>query len=248
MDHEDYQPGEAPALHGPTHEKDGDDEISVAGLAGETAALGAHKILPSIHHLKYTDAEAAIVSAALIATHAAIATAHQDAPALIATHAALPTVHQDAPALIATHASNALLHHVSWTNVSVYLSAAQDIPSGAPTTIEYDTEFIDARNEFDTDTYTWKCDQAGTYLFVNNVGESEGLIDGDEIVAYIMISSNYRSAARAVYGGAVIGGIGTSLIWTCAVDETAIFRVKIVHSENRLLDTNYTRGMIVRLL
>ncbi|KKL62878.1 hypothetical protein LCGC14_2180760 [marine sediment metagenome] len=41
-----------------------------------------------------------------IATHAALATVHQDAPALIdadvATHAALATVHQDAPALIDT--------------------------------------------------------------------------------------------------------------------------------------------------
>jgi hypothetical protein len=33
-DHEDYLPGEAPAAHGPSHELDGDDEISVGGLSG----------------------------------------------------------------------------------------------------------------------------------------------------------------------------------------------------------------------
>uniref|UniRef100_A0A6H1ZQ68 Uncharacterized protein n=1 Tax=viral metagenome TaxID=1070528 RepID=A0A6H1ZQ68_9ZZZZ len=74
-DHEDYLPGEAPALHGPTHELDGDDEISVDGLAGVTAELAAHALLPTVHqdapalilthkgdagahHAKYTDAEA----------------------------------------------------------------------------------------------------------------------------------------------------------------------------------------------
>ena len=47
----------------------------------------------------------------LIATHAAIATAHQDAPTLIATHAAIATAHQDAPGLIATHAAISDAHH-----------------------------------------------------------------------------------------------------------------------------------------
>lgn len=46
-----------------------------------------------------------------IVTHAAIATAHQDAPGLIATHAAIATAHQDAPALIATHAAIGDAHH-----------------------------------------------------------------------------------------------------------------------------------------
>ena len=74
-DHEDYLPGEAPAAHKVSHQDGGTDEISVAGLAGETAALAAHKVLPTIHqnapgliethrlvpgahHAKYTDAEA----------------------------------------------------------------------------------------------------------------------------------------------------------------------------------------------
>ena len=46
-----------------------------------------------------------------IAAHAAIATAHQDAPGLIATHAAIATAHQDAPGLIATHTAIADAHH-----------------------------------------------------------------------------------------------------------------------------------------
>lgn len=46
-----------------------------------------------------------------IATHAALATVHQDAPGLIATHAAIATAHQDAPGLIATHAAISGVHH-----------------------------------------------------------------------------------------------------------------------------------------
>lgn len=50
-----------------------------------------------------------------IATHAGLATVHQDAPAiaagLIATHAGIAIAHQDAPGLIATHAGNANAHH-----------------------------------------------------------------------------------------------------------------------------------------
>lgn len=55
--------------------------------------ITAHAANASAHHTKYTNAEADARAAALIATHAALPTVHQDAPALIATHAALPAVH-----------------------------------------------------------------------------------------------------------------------------------------------------------
>lgn len=61
-DHEDYlEPGAAEAHH-ETHEDEGDDEISLEGLAGEPLELATHAGLPSIHHLRYTDAEAAAAS------------------------------------------------------------------------------------------------------------------------------------------------------------------------------------------
>ena len=52
-----------------------------------------HDADPAAHHAKYTDAEAEAVADAQIATHTAIATAHQDAPALIATHKAIAAAH-----------------------------------------------------------------------------------------------------------------------------------------------------------
>lgn len=58
-DTEDYSEEATPTLHHESHEKDGDDETSVAGLSGVTAALAVHALIP---------------------------TAHQDAPALILTH------------------------------------------------------------------------------------------------------------------------------------------------------------------
>ena len=115
-DHEDYLPGELPAIHSPTHANGGVDELNVAGLSGVTQELGIHAALPTVHQ----DAPA------LIATHTAIAAAHharytdgeaQDvADAQIATHAALPTVHQDAPALILTHKGDASAHHAKYTD------------------------------------------------------------------------------------------------------------------------------------
>uniref|UniRef100_A0A6M3MEM6 Uncharacterized protein n=1 Tax=viral metagenome TaxID=1070528 RepID=A0A6M3MEM6_9ZZZZ len=115
-DHEDYLPGELPAIHSPTHANGGVDELNVAGLSGVTQELGIHAALPTVHQ----DAPA------LIATHTAIAAAHharytdgeaQDvADAQIATHAALPTVHQDAPALILTHKGDASAHHARYTD------------------------------------------------------------------------------------------------------------------------------------
>lgn len=58
-DTEDYSEEATPTAHHESHEKDGDDETSVAGLSGVTAALAVHALIP---------------------------TAHQDAPALISTH------------------------------------------------------------------------------------------------------------------------------------------------------------------
>jgi len=65
-DHEDYLPGETPALHATTHEDGGSDEISLLGLDGQSNALLAHSLIP---------------------------TAHQDAPALIDLHAAIEDAH-----------------------------------------------------------------------------------------------------------------------------------------------------------
>jgi len=75
-DHEDYLPGELPAHHKVTHQNGGADEISIAGLAGESAELGAHKILPAIHHLRYTDVEAQLVVDAELVVHSAVTNAH----------------------------------------------------------------------------------------------------------------------------------------------------------------------------
>jgi len=122
-DHEDYRPGEAPAIHAPTHENGGTDEISVAGLGGVTAELATHAGLPTIHQ----DAPA------LILTHKGDAGAHHarytdgeavtQADARIAIHAALPTVHQDAPALILTHKGDASAHHARYTDGEAIIQA-----------------------------------------------------------------------------------------------------------------------------
>ena len=57
-DHEDYQPGEAPAVHATTHEDGGADEISVADLDGITTELALHAAIAAAHHARYTDGEA----------------------------------------------------------------------------------------------------------------------------------------------------------------------------------------------
>ena len=74
-DHEDYLEEGAAVAHHETHEDEGADEISLAGLSGEPEDLAAHILLPTVHqnapgliethrlvpgahHAKYTNAEA----------------------------------------------------------------------------------------------------------------------------------------------------------------------------------------------
>jgi hypothetical protein len=150
-DHEDYLSGEAPMAHGPSHELLGSDQISVAGLSGVTEELADHILLPDVHHARYTDVEAQIVADAEIGIHAAIPTAHQNAPALIGVHAALPTVHQDAPALIATHKADASAHHAKYTDAEARAALSPiSIPGAA---------FVPK-----LDTYDWIIDD----LFIRN--------------------------------------------------------------------------------
>jgi len=115
-DHEDYETGAAPAAHKVSHQDGGTDEISVAGLAGVPAELAVHALLPSIHHLRYTDVEAAAAAAALITIHAAVATAHQNAPQLILDHKGDAVAHQNAPQLILDHKGDAGAHHAKYTD------------------------------------------------------------------------------------------------------------------------------------
>lgn len=127
-----------PTAHKLSHQNGGADEISVAGLAGETAELAAHKILPAIHHVKFTSAEArAAINNIFGADGKADVDINLDTHKLInvvdpvtdqggdtkkarenalTTHAGLPTVHQDAPGLIETHRLVAAAHHAAYTD------------------------------------------------------------------------------------------------------------------------------------
>ncbi|MBA7494449.1 hypothetical protein ES702_05025 [subsurface metagenome] len=137
-DHEDYHPGEAPMAHKASHEDEGSDEISIAGLSGESIELASHKILPSIHHVKFTAAEARAAINNIFGadgkadvdidldTHKLInvvdPVGDQDADTkkaretALTTHAALPTIHQNAPNLIETHRLDVDAHHGRYTN------------------------------------------------------------------------------------------------------------------------------------
>ena len=259
-----------PSAHKLSHQNGGADEISVAGLAGETAELAAHKILPAIHHVKFTAAEARAAinnifgadgkadSDIDLDTHKLINVvdpvtdqggdtkkARNDA---ISTHAGLPTVHQNAPALIATHAGNATLHHVNYTAVHVYLSAEQDLVSGAITLIAFNLERYDTQNEFNTATHIFTAKTAGKYLITLNAHLSENAAAGTEFNAYILINAAYVAAQRSVEGGAIISGRYIGTVWDLGVDDTVEFKTKVVHTENRKLSTAYTRATITRLL
>lgn len=153
-DHEDYETGSAPAAHGPSHGAGQSDEVSVAGLAGEPLALAAHKILPAIHHIKFTAAEArAAINNIFGADGKADSDIDLDLHRLtnvlapfgvldgdnlgarnnaISAHAALPTVHQNAPALIETHRLAGNAHHNEYTDAKARsLSSPLSLPPPA---------------------------------------------------------------------------------------------------------------------
>lgn len=160
-DHEDYETGAAPAAHGPSHELDGDDEFSIAGLSGETAELAAHKILPAIHHVKFTAVEArAAINNIFGADGKADVDINLDTHKLInvvdpvtdqggdtkkarndaiSTHAGLATVHQDAPGLIETHRLVAGAHHARYTDAEVRAAFSPIVIGAAQFLPEHDT-------------------------------------------------------------------------------------------------------------
>ena len=115
-DTEDYSQAGSAEAHATTHENEGSDEISIEGLAGTSADLGTHA----------ADATAHQDAPGLITTHAAVTDAHHakytDAEAdaranvQIGTHAAIATAHQDAPGLITTHAAVTAAHHAKYTD------------------------------------------------------------------------------------------------------------------------------------
>lgn len=68
-------------------------------------------------------------AAALIATHAGLATVHQNAPTLISNHAGVATAHQDAPTLISDHAGVSDAHHTPATSPKVKLETRSQTAS-----------------------------------------------------------------------------------------------------------------------
>jgi len=143
-DTEDYSEEATPSAHASSHEDEGTDEISLAGLAGEPLELTTHAALATVHqdapdlilthkgdadahHAKYTDTDAEAVADTQIGIHAALATVHQDAPDLILTHKGDASAHHakytDAearalfsPLAIPTSAFHPQLDTYDWTN------------------------------------------------------------------------------------------------------------------------------------
>lgn len=139
-----------------------------------------------------------------IATHAAIATVHQDAPALIATHKAIATDHQNAPALIATHAGISDVHHTpaSASGLAIFGDGSDgDVTINANTTLTrdmfYDDLTVDATKILTT---------AGFRIFAKGTLTNNGTIrcDGGDAVADVAGDA----PAKGSIGGGGAGGNG----------------------------------------
>ncbi len=108
----------APAAHDTTHEDTGGDEVSVVGLSGLLAddqhVLDAEALAAAVQSGAITNGVTKAPTHDAVFDVKATADAAQTAAEVdadIATHAAIATVHQDAPALIATHAAIVAAHH-----------------------------------------------------------------------------------------------------------------------------------------
>jgi hypothetical protein len=116
VDHKDYLSGEAPMAHHESHESLGSDEISVDGLHGALADNqpciahdlgGAKHVADSLADLNTKVSDATLEDKTVL---------ENTMDGKIATHAAIATVHQDAPALILTHKGDAAAHHSKYTD------------------------------------------------------------------------------------------------------------------------------------
>ena len=180
-----------------------DDHIPVETDPVFTAWDKDHDDLSNVtadqHHARYTDAEAVSATSGSyeatgsIATHAAIATAHQDAPGLIATHTAITDAHHtkytDAEAeavadtQIATHTAISDAHHIKYTDaeaVSAVATAddylkndANDATTGILTALSYVASGSSGTSaEWDT-AYTHSQDNTQAHSdYMLNTGDS----------------------------------------------------------------------------
>ena len=115
-DHEDYLEEGAAVAHHETHEDEGTDEISLAGLSGEPEDLAAHILLPTVHQ----DAPE------LIETHRLVSGAHHarytngEAVAAMGAKADVNPLHHDKAAEWGatehTAIGDAAPHHAKYTN------------------------------------------------------------------------------------------------------------------------------------
>jgi len=257
-DHEDYETDAAPAAHKVSHQVGGTDEISVAGLAGETVELGAHKILPSIHHTKFTIAEHDLVVRHPLANLDGNVCSLASADIKINAHALLATVHQDAPDLILTHKGDASAHHAKYTDANaraaIYgtkpcfhckLTSTQFNVTGNEELYSITgaiwTEIKDQGSIFSNGTFT--APDTGIYLLVGLIG-LDGVLDTHTYGYANLVTSNRTYTIFSANPGAIEGGNTLYMPFSFYVDmdedDTAYLELRIYNGATVIDVTLYT--------
>jgi hypothetical protein len=174
-DHEDYETGAAPAAHKESHQLAGADQVSVAGLSGETAELAAHKILPIVH---------------------------QDAPALILTHKGDAAAHHakytDAEAVSAIYAAKPCFSAV----LSAQQNDVTGDGTAYNITGAIWTELLDQGNNFSNGSFT--APASGIYLFSGDIALG-GITALHTYCYMMLITSNRNYIFLRCNPGAIAG-------------------------------------------
>lgn len=168
---------------------DADIPAAIARDTEVISAISTHAALPSVHHTKYTDAEAEAVADTQIGTHAALPTVHQDAPALIATHAALTTGVHGA-------GSHTLLHSGAAVQglAKAYLGANQEVVIGRNCTLQLDTVVFDLDSCWQTGDWYGA---SGAYRQADADSDATHIEDDDANFPVAVLGSKVYTASNA---------------------------------------------------
>lgn len=150
----------------------------------------------------------------------------------------------DAIAISAT----GIIDFTAQSGVTAYLSANQDVNPGTAVIIEFDSEEGgDHQSEFNTGTYTWTADAAGTYQVSLIVALAEALADAKILQARIYKNNSkyLQGISHSTVAAAAASGVSTRMV--LAATDTISGYIYHNHTEAREISAGYSKLTIAKI-
>lgn len=140
-----------------------------------------------------------------------------------------------------------IIHMATQSGFSAYMSADQDIGTGAAELVEFDQEEDDIQNEMNLGTYTATIAADGAYQVSAIIKYKEEIANEKYMEIYIKKNDAHYTRLLSSIGNGAAGGASISLrIPLVATDTIQIWTIHN-HGANRELDKTYCRFSIAKV-